>query len=234
MKRPQYIFPFRWLASFAQMIEECIFPPLIWNATFTYTKLLLQSLSHVWLFATPWTAALQVPCPSLSPRVCSNSCPLSRWCYLTISSSAVPFCFCLQSFPAKYPHEFKPPLKSALLIPLSIVQIHTALFCNATLSFFGCSGSSLLHEAFLLFRPAGSRVWASAVAVLRHSCPPACGIFPDQESNPCPLPWQVDSYPLDCQGSSSHPFLFLLFPPVNSKIISGWESLHRLKVTSGC
>ena len=32
-------------------------------------------------------------------RVCSNSCPLSRWCYLTISSSAVPS-FCLQSFPS--------------------------------------------------------------------------------------------------------------------------------------
>ena len=38
-------------------------------------------------------------CPSLSPRVCSDSCPLSRWCYLTISSSAAPF-FCLQSFPS--------------------------------------------------------------------------------------------------------------------------------------
>ena len=40
------------------------------------------------------------PCLSLSPGVCSNSCPLSRWCYLTISSSAAPFSFCLQSFPA--------------------------------------------------------------------------------------------------------------------------------------
>ena len=137
--------------------------------------------------------------------------------YWIISSSAVPFCFCLQSFPAKEPHEFK----SALLIPLSIVWIHTALFCNATLSGFGCSGPSLLYEAFLLFRPPGSRVWASAVVVLRRSCPTACGIFPDQGSNPCPLPWQVDSYPLDHQGSSTHPFLFLLFPPVNSKIISG-------------
>ena len=36
----------------------------------------------------------------LSLRVCSNSCPLSPWCYLTISSSANPFSFCLQSFPA--------------------------------------------------------------------------------------------------------------------------------------
>ena len=38
-------------------------------------------------------------CPPLSPRVCSNSCSLSWWCYLTISSSATPFSFCLQSFP---------------------------------------------------------------------------------------------------------------------------------------
>ena len=39
-------------------------------------------------------------CPSLSPGVCSDSCPFSRWCYLTISSSAAFFSFCLQSFPA--------------------------------------------------------------------------------------------------------------------------------------
>ena len=42
-------------------------------------------------------------CPSLSPRVCSNSYPLSWWCYLTISSSAAPFSFCLQSFPGSFP-----------------------------------------------------------------------------------------------------------------------------------
>ena len=41
----------------------------------------------------------RLPCPSLSPGVCSNSCPLSWWCYLTISSSADTFSFCLQSFP---------------------------------------------------------------------------------------------------------------------------------------
>ena len=39
-------------------------------------------------------------CPPLSPTVCSNSCLLSRWCYLTISSPATPFSSCLQSFPA--------------------------------------------------------------------------------------------------------------------------------------
>ena len=40
------------------------------------------------------------PCPSPTPRVYSNSCPLSRGCYPTISSSVVPFSSCLQSFPA--------------------------------------------------------------------------------------------------------------------------------------
>ena len=37
-------------------------------------------------------------CPSLSPRVYLNSCPLSQWCHPTISSSVVPFASCLQSF----------------------------------------------------------------------------------------------------------------------------------------
>ena len=40
----------------------------------------------------------RLPCPSLSPGACSNSCPLSRWCHPTISSSVVPFSSCLQSF----------------------------------------------------------------------------------------------------------------------------------------
>ena len=41
-----------------------------------------------------------LPCPSLSPRVCSNSCLLSQWCHVIISSSVAPFPSCLQSFPA--------------------------------------------------------------------------------------------------------------------------------------
>ena len=39
-------------------------------------------------------------CPSATPGVYSNSCPLGRWCHPTISSSVVPFSSCLQSFPA--------------------------------------------------------------------------------------------------------------------------------------
>ena len=41
----------------------------------------------------------RLPCPSLSPRVCLNSCPLNRWCHPTTSFSVTPFS-CLQFFPA--------------------------------------------------------------------------------------------------------------------------------------
>ena len=39
------------------------------------------------------------PCPSPTPRACSNPCPSSQWCHPTISSSVIPFSSCLQSFP---------------------------------------------------------------------------------------------------------------------------------------
>ena len=42
----------------------------------------------------------RAPCPSPTPEVHSNSCPLSWWCHPTISASVVPFSSCLQSFPA--------------------------------------------------------------------------------------------------------------------------------------
>ena len=60
----------------------------------------VQSLNCVWLFVTPWTAACQASLPSATPRDFSNSSPCSRWCHPTISSSVLPFSFCLQSFPA--------------------------------------------------------------------------------------------------------------------------------------
>ena len=42
------------------------------------------------------------PCPSPTPIVYSNSCPLSWWCHSTISFSVIPFSFCLQSFPTSW------------------------------------------------------------------------------------------------------------------------------------
>ena len=46
-----------------------------------------------------WLQHARPPCPSPTARVYSNSCPLSRWCHPTVSSSVIPFS-CLQSFPA--------------------------------------------------------------------------------------------------------------------------------------
>ena len=59
----------------------------------------VQSLSRIQLFATPWTAAPKASLSFLYPWVCSDSCPLSWWYYLTQSPCATLF-FCLQSFPA--------------------------------------------------------------------------------------------------------------------------------------
>ena len=47
-----------------------------------------------------WLQHVRPPCPSPAPRVYSNSCPLSRWCHPTISSSVVTFSAHLQSFQA--------------------------------------------------------------------------------------------------------------------------------------
>ena len=57
-------------------------------------KIMSNSLWHQGLQCT------RFPCPSPTPRACSNSCPLSRWCHSTISSTIIPFFSCLQSFPA--------------------------------------------------------------------------------------------------------------------------------------
>ena len=62
--------------------------------------LLLLFSCCVWLFVTHGLQHARLPCPSLSPGVCSNSCPWSQWCHPTISSSASPFFFCPPSFPA--------------------------------------------------------------------------------------------------------------------------------------
>ena len=69
----------------------------------TQLKRLSSSSSHSVVSDSLWPHGLQharLQCPSPSPRVRSYSCPLSRWCHPTISSSGVPFSSCLQSFPA--------------------------------------------------------------------------------------------------------------------------------------
>ena len=65
----------------------------LWNSCCSVAKLCLilqaYGLQHA-----------RLSYPSLSPRICSNSCPLCQWCHPTISPSIALFSSCLQSFPA--------------------------------------------------------------------------------------------------------------------------------------
>ena len=68
-----------------------------------------------------------------------------------------------------------------------------------------CAGLSLSRP--LLLRSTGSRRAGSVVVAHGPTCSTACGIFPDQGSNPCSLHRQADSQPLRHQGSPLRPFL---------------------------
>ena len=69
-----------------------------------------------------------------------------------------------------------------------------------------CAGLSLSRP--LLLQSTGSRCAGSVVVAHGPSCSAACGIFPDQGSNPCLLHWQADSQPLRHQGSPGNPDTF--------------------------
>ena len=64
------------------------------------TIISVQSLSSVQLIVTLGTRHARPPCPSLTPRVYSNSCPMSWWCHPTISSSVVPLLLLPLIFPS--------------------------------------------------------------------------------------------------------------------------------------
>ena len=72
-----------------------------------------------------------------------------------------------------------------------------------------CAGLSLSRP--LLLPSTGSRRTGSVVVAHGPSRSAACGILPDQGSNPCPLHWQAHSQPLHHQGSPSYKFLSNIF-----------------------
>ena len=59
----------------------------------------IQSLSRVQLLQSHGLQHARPPCPSSTPRGYPNSCPLTRWCHPTISSSVISFSYRFQSFP---------------------------------------------------------------------------------------------------------------------------------------
>ena len=87
-----------------QVTVKCFFGICRWQifspslgVTYTHhhdeTVVVVALLSRAQLFVTPWTTAHQASCPSLSPRICSNSRPWRQWCHPNIYSLLPPSCF---------------------------------------------------------------------------------------------------------------------------------------------
>ena len=98
-----------YLQYFLDYLPIYIFTEFLVEFLVLYNRSLLV-ICFVYLLFSPWVMSdffwpnglqhAKFLCPLLSAGVCSNSCPLNQWCYLTISLSVAPFFFCLQPFPA--------------------------------------------------------------------------------------------------------------------------------------
>ena len=102
----------------------------------------------------------RLPCTLVSPRVCSNSCPLSQWCHPTISSSVAPFSSCPQSFPTSeffssesalhirwpkyWSFRIRPSNECSGLISLQCKR-HSGVFFNITIQKHQFFGAHLLY-----------------------------------------------------------------------------------------
>ena len=115
-----------------------------------------------------------LPCLSPTPGACSNSCPLSRWCHATISSSIMSFFSFLQSFPASGS------------FPMS--------------QFFASGGQSIRHlphhsNWVCTLEPGDHNYWDHMQQLLKPECPRAHAL--QQET---PVPWEACAL----QPGSSH------------------------------
>ena len=151
-----------------------------------------QSLSYVQLL---WPHGLQqagLPCSSLSPRVCLNSCPLSWWCHPTISSSVTPLSSCHQSFLASgsFPGcwfftlggQRIGALASALVLPMNI-QGWFPLGLTGLVSSQGTLKSFLHHHLQFSHSVVSDSLRPHESQHTRPPCPsPTPGVY----SNPCP------------------------------------------------
>ena len=97
LKSLNFLISKKWVIIFYSVIK--INPDSIKHASLTCSI----QFSHSVMSDSLWFHELQhtsAPCPTLTPGVYPNSCPLRWWCHPTISSSVVPFSSCPQSFPA--------------------------------------------------------------------------------------------------------------------------------------
>ena len=94
-----------------------------------------------------------------------------------------------------------------------------------------CAGLSLSQP--LLLQSTGSRRAGSVIVAHGPSCSAACGIFPDQGSNPCPLHWQADSQPLRHQGSPHFKYFWVL-TLLDYLVVLNWKLRLTLASVTPC
>ena len=96
--QPKYIM---WMSQWEEQKHSLLHEVAGWKTLLRRNSVWSCCCSIAHSFLTLWSHGLQqarLPCPSLSPGICSNSCPLSWWCHPTISSSVSPFSSYPQSF----------------------------------------------------------------------------------------------------------------------------------------
>ena len=124
---------FRFVCQYSHFkMESLIVPTLLFSHSVVADYLWCHALQHA-----------KFPCPSLSPRACSNSCPLSRWCHPTILSSVTPFSF-LQSFSASgfFPMSFLFTLDASTWASVLPVNIQGWYLLELTVLFPCCPRDS--------------------------------------------------------------------------------------------
>ena len=150
----------------------------------------VATVSHEPQYARP-------PCPSPTPGVHPNPCPLSRWCHPTISSSVVPFSSCPQSFPASGSFPMSQLFASGgqsigVSASTSVLPMNTQDWSPLgwtgwiSLKSKGLSrvfSNTTVQKHFRLYQVFIAASGLSLVVTSRHSCPVACVA--------CSLPWHL-------------------------------------------
>ena len=164
-----------------------------------------------------WLQHARLPCPSLSPGVCSDSWPMSQWCHITNSSSVTPFSSCPQSFPASgsfpmswllaqggesigasvsapvLPMNIQGLFPSGLTDWLSLLPKGRSRVFSSTIvqkhQFFGAQPSSNALLLLLLLLSRFSCVWLCATPqTVAHQAPPSLGFSRQEHRSGLPFP----------------------------------------------
>ena len=142
-----------------------------------FSPLLLFSCSVISDSLWPYTMQhTRLPCPSLSPGACSNSCSFSRWCHPTVSSSVIPFSSCPQSFPASGFF----PMSRLFAVLGDILCVCVCVRCRFSCDQLFVTLWTITHQAPLSMEFSRQEYWSGL------PCPPS-GDLPDRGIEPTSL-----------------------------------------------